>query len=147
MTRLLLAGIGLIAAFGFATAQDKKEDDRVKVEVLLATEHVPEGLKAGTRVNLMMVTGKTVTPKGQVAYTTGAVALDIEIASVEKVDKPATPEAAVKVNLLMPKDTSAKVEKARDQMVMTFERQADGTIVRKMKPITLRLELPKADKK
>jgi hypothetical protein len=150
MTRLLFAGIGLVAAIGLAAAQDKKDDkkdDRVKVEILLATEHVPKDLKAGTRVDLKMVTGKTVTATGKTALTLSPVAADVEVASVAPVEKPANPEAAVRVNLLVPKDLAAKVEKTRDTMVMVVERQADGTVVRKTKPVILRLELPKADKK
>ena len=132
----------------FATFfKDKKGDDRVKVEILLATEHVPKDLKAGTRVDLKMVTGKTVGPKGLAVYSTSQVAADLEVASVAPVEKPANPEAAVRVNLLVPKDLAAKVEKVRDTMVMTVERQADGTVVSKKKSVPLRLELPKADKK
>jgi hypothetical protein len=147
MTRLLLAGIGLVATLGFVPAQDKKDDDRVKVEVRLATEHVPKDLKAGTRVDLKMVTSKTVGPNGLTAYGTAPVAADIEVASVETVDKPATPEAAVRVQLLVPKDMAGKVEKARDHQVPVVERKGDGSVERKMKPVTLRLELPTPEKK
>jgi hypothetical protein len=147
MTRLLLAGIGLVVTVGLIPAQDKKPDDRVKVAVLLATEHVPEGLKAGTRVDLKMVTGKTVAPKGLTVYKTSLVAADVEVASIAPVDKPATPEGAVRVQLLVAKDMAEKVEKTRDHMVMVVEAKGDGTVERKMKPVTLRLELPTPDKK
>ena len=147
MARPLLAVIGLLATAGLVPAQDNKADDRVKVEVLLATEHVPEGLKAGTRVDLKMVTGKTVGPKGLTAYTTSLVAPDVEVVAVRTVDKPVTPEAAVWVQLLVAKDTAGRVEKTRDHMVTVVEREADGSVVRRMKPVTLRLELPKPDKK
>ena len=147
MTRMLLAGIGLVATIGLTLAQDKKADDRVKVEVFLATEHVPKGLKAGTRADLMMVAGKTVAPNGATAYTTTPVAADVEVASVANVDKPATPEAAVRVQLLVAKDMAEKVEKTRDRMVTVVEKQADGSVASKKKPVILRLELPKADKK
>jgi hypothetical protein len=76
MTRLLFAGIGLMVMIGFVSAQDKNGYDRVRVEVGLATEHVPKGLTA---------------------YTTTLVA-------------------------------------------------ADGTVERKMKQVTLRLEPKQADK-
>jgi hypothetical protein len=147
MTRLLLAGIGLVATVGLGPAQGRKADDRVKVEVLLATEHVPKDLKAGTRVDLKMVTGKTVGPNGLTVYRASLVAADLEVASVTRVEKPATPEVAVRVQLLVAKDTAAKVEKTRDHIVTVVERQGDGSVVRKMIPVTLRLELPKADKK
>jgi hypothetical protein len=148
MIRLLLAGIiGLVATVGLVPAQDPKADDRVKVEVLLATEHVPQGLKAGTRVNLKMVTGKTVGPKGRAVYATGLVAEDVEIASVAPVDKPANPEAAVRVYLLVAKDVAKKVEKIGDHLVTVVDRQGDGSVERKKKPVTLRLEPREPDKK
>ncbi len=147
MTRLLLAGIRLVATIGLVPAEDKKADDRVKVEVLLATEHTPKDLKAGTRVDLKLVTGKTVGPRGLTLYRTSLVVADVEAASVTTVDKPATPEAAVRVQLLVGKDMAEKVEKTRDRMVTVIEPQKDGGVVSKMKPVTLRLELPKPDKK
>jgi hypothetical protein len=147
MTRLLLAGIGLVATVGLVPAQNKKADGRVKVEVLLATQHVPKGLKAGTRVDLKMVMGKTVGPRGLTLYRARLVAAGVEVASVARVDKPATPEAAVRVQLLVAKDMAGKVQKTRDHMVTVIERQADGSVERKRKPVTLRLELPKPDKK
>ncbi len=147
MAKLLLVGIGLVATVGFVPAQDRKVDDRVKVEVLLATEHVPQGLKAGTRVHLKMVTGKTVGPKRLTLYRTLLVAGDIEVASVALVEKPATPEAAVRVQLLVPKAMAGKVEQTRDHMVTVVERQGDGSVLRKRKLVTLRLEMPKPDKK
>jgi hypothetical protein len=147
MTRLLLVGIGLVAIAGLIPGQDQKADDRVKVEIHLATENVPVGLKAGTRVDLKLVTGKTVGPKGLTLYSTSLVAADIEVASLVNVDKPATPEAAVRAQLLVAKDMAGKVEKTRDQMVNVVERQPNGLVVNRMKPVTLRLELPKAAKK
>ena len=71
----------------------------------------------------------------------------VEVASVEPVDKPATPEAAVRVQLLVAKDRAEMVEWHRDRKVTVFERQPDGSRVRQTKPVTLRLELPKPDKK
>ncbi len=147
MTRLLLAGIALVATVGLGPGQDKKADDRVKIEVFLATEHVPKELKAGTRVDLKMVMGKTVAPNGLTVYRASLIVADVEVASVASVDKPATPEGAVQVQLLVPKDMAGKVEKTRDHMVSVVERQADGSVERKKKPVTLRLEPAKPDKK
>src|SRR5262249_36454656 len=121
--------------------------DRVKVEVLFKTEHVPKDLKAGKRVDLKLVTGKTVGPNGLTVYRSQMVAADIEVGAIAPVDKAAAPETPVRVQLLVAKDMAGKVQKARDQIVTVVERQGDGTVVRKMIPVTLRLELPKPDKK
>lgn len=147
MTRLLLTGIGLVAAVGFVPAQERKADNRVKVDVFLATEHVPKDLDAGTRVDVKIVTGKTVNPKGQTLYQAVLVAKEVEVFSVLSWEKPlnskavawkkllmpkdvAEKEAAAWVTLLVPKDVAEKVEKARGA---------------KEKPVTLRLELAEPD--
>jgi hypothetical protein len=143
----MLVGIGLVAAFGVGTAQADKTDERVKVEIHLATEHVPKDLKAGTRVDLKMVKSKTVGPRGRTTYSTSPVAENVEVASVVQVEKPANPEGAVRVQLLVVKDKAEKIKKTRDHMVTVVERQKDGGVVRKKKPITLRLELTKPVKK
>ena len=41
-------------------------------------------------------------------------------------DKPANPEAAVRVQLLVAKDMAGKVEQTRDRMVTVVERQGTG---------------------
>jgi hypothetical protein len=147
MTRLLLAGIGLAAMAGLVMAQDKKVDDHVKVEIFLATEHVPKDVKAKTRVDLKMVTGKTVAPNGFTVYRASLVAANVEVASVTAVEKPVTPEGAMRVELLVDKGLASKIEKTRDHMVTVRERLGNGTSVRNTKPVTLRLELSTADKK
>ena len=63
-----------MASLGVAGAQDKGKgesikaspaQERVKVEVALATEHVPVDLKVGAKVDLRQVTGATITANGQ----------------------------------------------------------------------------------
>jgi hypothetical protein len=147
MNRLLLAATALVAAVGTVRALDKITDDRVKVDVLLADEHVPKGLKAGTRADLKMVQGKTSTPNGLTMYRSSLVAADVEVASIDTVDKPATPEGAVKVQLLVSKDVAEKIVKTRDRLVTVIERKVDGVAETKKKPVTLRLELVMAEKK
>lgn len=141
MTRLLLVGIGVVAVLGLAPAQDQNADDRVKVEVTLATEHVPKELKAGARVDLKFVTGKNVSATGATVYTSQLWAANFEVASVTAVDKPASPEEAVRVQLFVAKDKAKGVESFRDTKIEVIERQADGSAVRKKKPLILRLEL------
>ena len=119
----------------------------MKVDVFVGTEHVPMGLKAGTLVDLKLVTGKTVAPRGRTLYATSPVAAGVEVALVAPVEKPAHPEAAVRVQLLAAKDLAAKIEKARDQIVDVVERQPDGVVASKKKAVTLRIELPGVGKK
>ena len=147
MTRLLLAGIGLVATAGLVGAQDKKADDRVKVEVFLATEHVPKDLKPGTRVDLKIVLSKRIGGNGLPVYTAGSIAAGLEVASVSSVEKPADREAAVRVHLLVPKDMAGEVETARDGKVTVVKQRTDGSVETSQKRNTLRLELPKPDKK
>src|SRR5215831_1220548 len=47
---------------------------------------------------------------GLTAYTAPLVAADVEVASVAPVDKPAAPEAAVRVQLLVARDMAGKVQ-------------------------------------
>ena len=49
--------------------------------------------------------------------------------------------------MLVARDMAGKIEKTRDQLVTVVERQGDGRVELKKKPLTLRLELPTADKK
>jgi hypothetical protein len=118
-------------------------EEQAKVELSFATEHVPAGLKAGAKVDLMMVNGRSVTPAGQVSYTTSTVAGSAEVASVTPVDKPATPEQAVKVELRVTKDQAARIERLKAQKVKTVETTAQGR-VEKTVPVTFRLEPARA---
>jgi hypothetical protein len=151
MTKGLLVGLALVALVGDpGPAQEKAKAEpaeRVKVVAFFAAEHVPVGLKAGTRVDLKVVVGKTVSPRGLVAYNTTTLVADIEVASVTPVEKPDTPDKAVKVELLVPKGQAERVEKTRDHLVTVIETVSGGTPERKTKPVTLRLELPEPGKK
>jgi hypothetical protein len=123
---------------GAATGQEK-----ATIEVYFATEHVSESLKAGAQVDLKRVSGKTVTPNGKVTYSTDTLASNIEVASITIVEKPKSPEQAVKVELRVTKDQAAKIERAKTQLVTTMETAADGRVESKKKPITFRLEQTK----
>lgn len=61
-------------------------------------------------------------------------------------NKPADPEAAVRVELLMPAPAAEKLQKIREQKVEEVERTDNGRVVRKMIPIHLRLEPTKPRK-
>ena len=70
-----------------------------------------------------------------------------KVGAVAPMDKAATPETLVRVQLLVAKGRAGKIQKARDHIVTVVERQGDGTVVRKMIPVALRLELSNSDKK
>ena len=131
----LTVSLALLAVCGLA----RGAEETTTVEIYCASEHVPEGLKEGARVNLMMVVGKTATPAGKVSYSTKPVVKDIEVASVKQVDKPKEPDQAVKVELKVTTDQAAAIEKVKAQLVTTVT-TADGTTKSEKKPIPLRLE-------
>jgi hypothetical protein len=142
-------------AIGAGHAQDKgpQAQDKatpgytaVKVELALATVHVPKGLKAGMKVDLKHVTSATVAPNGLAAYSTVLVVEGLEVVSVTQVEKPADPEQAVKVEVKGTKQQAEKVEAIKARRVNVSERRADGTVGSTRRPPTLRLELSKADK-
>jgi hypothetical protein len=141
MSKLTVA-LALLAVCGDAA---RGADETTTVEVYCASEHVPDGLKEGARVNLMQVSGKTVTPSGVVSYTTSGVAQDIEVVSVKEVDKPKVPEQAVKVELRVTKAQAAAIERAKARLVTVTEATSDGKTKSERKPIPLRLEPTKKD--
>jgi hypothetical protein len=96
--------VACAATAGVGLADDKPPPAAAKVEVMLAKEHVPAGLRAGDCVELMYVAGMTKTATGKVAYSTNSVTRDAVVLTVTEVDKPAKPEEATKVELQVPKD-------------------------------------------
>jgi hypothetical protein len=135
----------LAVGYGDAVAAARGAEETTTVEVYVATEHSPEGLKAGAKVNLLSVNGKTVIPNGKVHYRTSTLAADVEVASVTQVEKPNSPAEAVKVELKVTKDQAAKIEMAKAHRVTVVERSPDGPKTEK-RPLTFRLEPTKADK-
>jgi hypothetical protein len=137
MFRQCTLALALLAVCGL-TAQGA--DETTKVEVYCASEHVPDGLKADARVDLMQVLGKTVTATGKVSYTMTGVAQDIEVVSVNSVEKPKTPEQAVKVELRVTKAQAGPIERAKARVVTVTEATSDGQTKTEKKPVPLRLE-------
>jgi len=123
-----------------------RADEPITVEIYCATEHVPAGLKAGNRVDLFKVLGKTVTPAGKVSYTTNGMAQNIEVASVTAVENPKTPEEAVKVELKVTKGLAAAIDKVKKQLVSVTVATSDGQSKTQAVPIPFRLEPTKAQK-
>jgi hypothetical protein len=130
---------------GAGTAQERKPagaDGPVTVEVTLAPEHVPEGLKPGARADLVTVTGKTVARGGQVRYVTSGLARDVEVAAVARPERPADPERPVRVELRVTREQAALVDKAKKKLVNVTETPPGGGAPEtKQKPVQLRLEL------
>src|SRR5262249_40384561 len=108
MGRSLLCVFVATVCVGTVAAQD-----RVKLEGAFASEHVPNGVKAGDRVDLVVVLSATTTKTGLASYSTRPVVQKVEVASVTKVEKPKTPEEAVKVELWLTKDDAARVERLK----------------------------------
>jgi len=67
--------------------------------------------------------------------------------SVVNVEKPKSPEQAVKVQLQTTKEQAGLIERVKAQFVATYETTGDGRAEMKKTPVTLRLEFPKPEKK
>jgi hypothetical protein len=114
--------------------------EKATVEVYVATEHVPTGLKPGAAVDLKVVSGKTVAPTGRVSYNTTTLAPDAEVASVTPVEKPQALERAVRVELRVTKGQAAAIERAKARLVTSVETTPGGRTKAEKKPVTFRLE-------
>jgi hypothetical protein len=149
MFKQCTVALALLTVWGVAVrgAPGPRADETTTVVVYFASEHVPVGLKAGTRVDLMRVEGKSVTPSGKVSYTTNGLAQDIEVVSVTTVEKPKVPEQAVKVELRVTKADAATIEKAKARLVTVTEATSDGQTKTERRPVPLRLEPTKPGKK
>jgi hypothetical protein len=141
-THRFIAGVILAITASVAVA-----DDKTTVEVFFAAENVPEGLKVGDKVDLKAITGKSVTGTGVTSLTTMNVVQNIEVASIAKVEKPKSPEEALKVEVRATKEQAEKIERFKKQMVTTVVRNPGGAPEQKRMPIPLRLELSKGEKK
>ncbi len=122
-------------------------EEMTKVSVSFAAENVPAEVKAGSQVQLMRVTGRTMTATGNASETKSPVVSGLcEVLSVEQVEKPADPDQAVKVEFKVTKTMAARIEEAKAQKVTVVER-AGGNVVRKQKTLPMHLELPKEEPK
>ncbi len=145
---LLALGLFLAPAVACTSSnQSKSDDEKAKVEIFLATEHVPAGLKAGAIVNLHSVSGKVVTRRGQVHYTTNLITKGCEVVSSTPIDKPKDSEQAVKVELRVTIYQSSLIEATKKRLVTVIETTSGRKKETVQKPVTLRLEMPPAEKK
>ena len=143
--RLLLSAVVLVALGAASPGQEKGDNEKAKVEVALAAQHVPEGLKAGSRADLLMVLSTIVAPSGLTSMRTAPLAAAAEVLSVKREEKPADPLKAVVVELRVTKEQAAKIEKIKTHLVTVVERK-DGKIHKTKRPVLLRLELAKPAK-
>lgn len=140
---LLLAVLTLCVGGTVARA----EEEKTTVEVFFAVEYVPAGLKPGARVDLQHVTGRSMTRDGKVALSTSVVTQDLEVVSVTPVEKPQSPQQAIKVTLTATKAQAAKIERFKTILVTAMERLPNGQTETKKVPLTFCLELSKGEKK
>jgi hypothetical protein len=121
--------------------------EMTKSEVAVAAENVPDGVKAGSKVQLVYVASRTVTGTGRVAeQRSPVVAGSFEVLSVEKVEKPTDADHAVKVALRISKTQAERIETFKTREVTVVER-AGGRAVMKKKTIPMVLELAKEEEK
>jgi hypothetical protein len=122
-------------------------EEMTKVDVALAAENVPDGVKVGSKVQLVYVASRTVTGTGRVAERRSPVVSgSFEVLSVEKVEKPTDADQTVKVVLRVPKTRAERIETFKTREVTVVER-AGGQAVRKKKTIPMVLELAKEEEK
>ena len=81
-TPFRLAALVLVGFVCAAGAQDKTKPAGVKVQLHLAGEHVPPGLKAGDRADVGYVASSVITKTGKAMYNVKAIAKGVEVASV-----------------------------------------------------------------
>jgi hypothetical protein len=135
-THFLAALFAVAVCLSLSAADEKPAEPKATVKVFLAAEHAPDGLKAGSQANLVMVRAAT-KRAGKFYYATSSLAPDVEIVSVKREKKPESPDKAVLVELKATKEQAAKIERAKGTLVTIRER---GGVVRKA-PVPLRLEL------
>jgi hypothetical protein len=151
MSKQCTVALAFLAVCGVAvqgaSPLEPQADETTTVEVYFASEHVPVGLKAGCRVDLMRVDGKSITPSGKVSYSTSGLAQNIEVVSVTTLEKPKGREQAVKVELRVTKAQAAMIERAKARLVTVTETTSDGQTKTERRRVPLRLELAKPKQK
>lgn len=139
----MLKHVPLVLSFLILGHHHAIAQERIVVEIFLATEHVPAGLKAGATVDVKRVDGKSVTPAGIVSYTTSTLVSNIVVASITPVEHPKSPELAIKVELRVTKAQAVTIERTKTLLVRVSETTPDGGVKTVKKPAPFRLELSK----
>src|SRR5262249_55970680 len=81
----------------------------------------------------------------QVDYIAPLVVRDLEVVSVQRVEKPKGAEGAIKVEIRVTKEQAVVIEKTKKQLVNWVEPGPGGVTQTRRKPVPLRLELHKSD--
>lgn len=138
MLNASLIVLAVLSTF-YGNAPASAQDESTTVEVFFAAENVPAGLKAGDKVSLHRLDGRSVTPSGKVSQTTTMLVPNAEVVSVKTVEKPKTPDLAVKIELRVKKSQARIVERAKTQLVNVMETSSGGNTKVVKKPVTLLL--------
>jgi hypothetical protein len=112
------------------------------VDIMLAAEHIPEGLKSGDKINLKIVTGKAGTGKRSI-YMTQNMATGLEVKRVSILEKPDEHGRSIRVELTVTSAQAKTLEKAKAQVITVIETvPGEGTTTGR-KPVPFRIELSK----
>jgi hypothetical protein len=126
-----------------APTQEKGDPDKATVEIHLAKEHVPDGIKAGAQANLVTVRSSAKTKKGTFIFATAPLAEAVEVVKISPVEKQDDPSKAFVAVLRVSKAQAAKIEKMKATMVTVAQTGPAGETVTVQRPVTLRLEATK----
>ena len=120
-----------------------QEDQRPVVELRFAKEHVPANLPPGDKMDIMIVTGKTVTRTGQVSMSFKEFVRNAEVTFWEQVKEPKQPWEAVFVKLRVTPEQAEQIRKIKRVEVAVYDSQKKLT----KRPVPLHLERSKKDSK
>jgi metal-dependent HD superfamily phosphatase/phosphodiesterase len=123
----------LVAAVVLGLAAEPKS-----VELGFEAVHVPDTVKAGAKVKLVIVLAATKDAAGQTVHRTQDYLSGLKVAAVTRVEKPAKPEEAVKVKFEVSEEDAAKLDRLAKTVVAVVDTKTGKTT---MRPPVLRLEL------
>lgn len=112
------------------------------VEVLLAVEHVPEGMKIGDKIDLKMITGKAFVGK-RTLHLSKTMAQGLVVESIARLEKPDGHGRSIRVGLAAPAAAAKAIEQAKAELATVVETvPGEGTTTAR-RPVPFRLEMAK----
>lgn len=148
MKRHLLALVTLAALGSAVWAQEKKEQaGEETTKVSFTTSQIPEDLKAGSVVNLVTITGRTVSANGLVSTNSSIIVPNLEVVAVKQLAKAQDKDQAVEVEFKTTRKQAQTIQKAKTTMVNIVESVPGGKPEMKKVPLPLKLEYVKPGKK